>query len=262
MEIGLDGKTAYAYSAQRPFRGALPSVLFIHGAGSDHSVWNLQSRYFAYHDWNALAVDLPGHGRSQGPALSRVEDMAAWIIALLDELKIDRAALVGHSMGSLIALECASAFADRVEKIALIATACPMPVSKPLLDSSAANDHAAFNMINIWGHSAAAQIGGNTIPGIWMAGANLRLLERSLSGVLHSDLRACNSYARGLSAAQQVKCPTLLMLGERDLMTPPKAASQFAAHINGARTMVLEGAGHALMAEQPARVLDGLIDFL
>jgi pimeloyl-ACP methyl ester carboxylesterase len=260
--LSVDGREAYAYTARREFNAALTSVVFIHGAANDHSVWNLQSRYFAYHARNTLAVDLPGHGRSVGPALTSVERLALWIVALLDTLKIERAALVGHSMGSLIALECAARHGARVKKIALVGTSVPMPVSKTLLDASAANDHAAFDMINLWGHGPAAQIGGNTVPGAWMMGSYLRLLERAAPGVLHTDFAACNGYVSGLDAAQRVTCPALLVLGQRDQMTPAKAARELGANIKGARTVVLEGSGHALMSEAPDRVLDALIQFL
>jgi pimeloyl-ACP methyl ester carboxylesterase len=117
-------------------------------------------------------------------------------------------------------------------------------------------------MINAFSHSNAAQIGGNRAPGIWMMGSAMRLMERSGSGVLHADFSACNAYGNGLEAAAQVKCPALLILGKRDQMAPMKAAQALATKIANVRTMALEGAGHALMSEQPDAVLDALIGFL
>lgn len=262
MNITVDGKSVYAYTARKEVDPAQRSVVFLHGAANDHGAWNLQSRYFAYHGWNSLAVDLPAHGRSEGPALRRIEDFSAWTMKLLDALAIEKATLVGHSMGSLIALDGAANYLERVEKLVMIGTVVPMPVSKVLLDTSKANDHAALDMINIWGHGAAAQLGSNTLPGVWMMGNNLRLIERAGPGVLHADFQACNNYTVGLENAERVRCPSLLLLGERDQMTPAKPARELATRLKGSKTVILKGVGHSLMGEDPNGVLDALIDFL
>ena len=262
MFLKVDNKKVYAYTANHPFDAAKPTVAFIHGAASDHSMWALQSRYFAYHGWNALALDLPGHGKSEGKALDRIGDIADWVARVLDATGASTASLVGHSMGSLVALETAARHPARIAKLALIGTAAPMPVSEPLLNASKANDHVAYEMINVFSHSNAAQIGGNTMPGIWMMGSAMRLMERSGSGVLHADFSACNAYDSGLESAVKIKCPALLILGKRDQMAPMKSAQALAAKIPNVRTVTLEGAGHALMSEQPDAVLDALIGFL
>ncbi len=258
MYLTVADKKVFAYTANRTFDAGKPTVVFVHGAANDHSVWALQSRYFAYHGWNALAVDLPGHGKSAGKALDSIAGLADWVMTLLDAAGAQSAALVGHSMGSLVALEAAARFPARVSKIALAGTAVPMPVSPVLLGASQASDHLAYEMINAFAHSAPAQIGGNRVPGAWMMGSSMRLMERSEDGVLFADFTACNRYTTGLEAAAKVRCPTLLILGKRDLMTPMKAASELGGKIPGARTVVLEGAGHALMAERPDEVLDAL----
>ncbi len=253
---------SYAYTGTRALASTQRTVVFIHGAANDHSVWALQSRYFAYHGCNVLALDLPGHGKSRGLALTSIASHAEWVIGLLDAAEISKAVLVGHSMGSLIALETAAHFAERVEKIVLIGIAVPMPVTAALLDTSKANDHAAYEMINVFAHSAPAQIGGNRVPGGWLLGASMRLMERSGPGVLHADFSACNDYQSGLDHAQNVSCPALLILGSRDLMTPARAAKSIGEKLRGSLTVVLDGAGHSLMSEQPDAVLDALIDFV
>jgi len=260
--LTVNGQKAYAYTAGHAFDSSLPTVLFIHGAANDHSVWALQSRYFAYHGWNALAVDLPGHGRSEGKPLSSVGELATWIRKLMDAAGVTRTALVGHSMGSLVALETAIHDPDRVSRVAMIGTAIPMPVTDALLSTSQANDHVAYEMINVYSHSSRAQIGGNRVPGAWIMGSGMRLMERTRPGVLHTDFTACNSYENGLDAATKAKCPFLLVLGQRDLMTPPRLASKAAANFVDAKTIVLDGTGHSLMSEQPDAVLDSLIEFL
>jgi pimeloyl-ACP methyl ester carboxylesterase len=262
MLFTVQSDRVYAYTASHAVNKAKPTVVFIHGAGSDHSAWSLQSRYFAYHGRNALAVDLPGHGRSTGKPKTTIPQLADWLVALLDTAGVANAALVGHSMGSLISLNTAARYPDRVTKVALVGTVVPMPVSDGLLDTSKNREHDAFDMVNLWSHAPASQFGGNTLPGGWMMGSQLRLLERTAPGTLHNDFAACNSYATGLDDAALVKCPTLLLLGARDQMTPPRRAKDLAAKIAGSRTVILPGSGHSMMSEEPDRVLDELIAFL
>ena len=188
MRITVDGHDVYAYTGSRPLDRALPTVVFVHGAANDHSVWALQSRYFAHHGCNVLALDLPGHGRSGGAPLASVEAIADWLPRVLDAAGAERAALVGHSLGSLAALACAARSPDRVTKLVLVGPAVPMPVSDVLLAAAKADDHVAFELINGWSHSAGKQLGGNRVPGMWMTGATMRLMERTRPGVLHVDL--------------------------------------------------------------------------
>ncbi len=262
MDLVVDGRKAYAYTAGRALDAKLPGVVFVHGAANDHSAFLLQSRYFAYHGCNALALDFPGHGRSDGPPLATIGAMADWVATVIGAAGLEQAALVGHSMGSLVVLECAARHPGRVRALALIGTSAPMPVGEALLSAAREDSHDALDMLNVWGHSGAAQIGGNTVPGMWMTGAYLRLLERARPQVLHIDLKACADHTDGAASAAKVKCPTLFVLGSRDMMTPPRNAKDLRAAIAGNRTVVLEGAGHALMAERPDAVLDALIGFV
>ncbi len=270
MKIELNGHSAFAYTGGKPFDASLPTVVFIHGAQNDHSVWGLQSRWFAHHGFGVLAVDLPGHGRSDGAPLPSIEDLADWIELLLERVgagdTADCAAksvsLVGHSMGSLTALECAARHPARIARIALVGTAVPMPVSDALLDAAKNNEPKAIAMINTWSHSPRGTIGGNTVPGMWMFGAAKRLAERQRPGVLHNDLAACNAYMHGIEAATMLACPALVVSGSRDMMTHPKAAAKLASNIREVRSVTLAGAGHALMAEQPDAVLDTLRAFI
>jgi pimeloyl-ACP methyl ester carboxylesterase len=262
MELIVDHAKVYAYTGGKPFDPKLPTVAFIHGAENDHSVWGLQSRWFAHHGFSVLAVDLPGHGRSAGPLLPTVEAQADWLVALLDAAGVQAAALVGHSMGSLICLDTAARYPERVERIALVGTAVPMPVSEALLGAAREARPKAEGMVNVWSHGPRGTLGGNTVPGIWMMGASLRLMERAAPGVLFNDLNACNEYKRGMEAAAAVRCPALLLVGSRDLMTSPRGAPKLAAAMKDARIATIEGSGHALMAEYPDAVLDALRDFI
>lgn len=262
MIVGAGGRSVYAYTGTRAFDAARPTVMFVHGAANDHGVFALQSRYFAHHGFNALAVDLPGHGRSAGPALTSVEALADWLIAVLDAAGVARVALVGHSLGSLAVLEATARAPARVSHLALLGPAVPMPVSDMLLAAARADDHVAFELINGWSFSAAKQLGGSRQPGIWMAGNAMRLMERTRPGVLHTDLAACHGYAGGLAAARRVQCPALLVVGARDIMAPPANAKSLADALADARTVMLPDGGHSMMAEQPDAVLDALRAFL
>ena len=208
-----------------------------------------------------LAFDLPGHGRSDGPPLASIADMAAWVKKALDQLKIGKAMLVGHSMGSLIALEFAARYPEAAERVALIAVAYPMKVSDAFLDAARRNDHAAYDMETIWGHAAQVPFSGNPNPGMWMYGDMLARLERLAPGVLHTDLAACNAYSSGLESAGKVRCPVQFILGGRDVMTPSRAAQDLAKALANARSVTVAPSGHTLMAESPDATLDALIAF-
>ena len=262
MQFEVNGKQTYAYTGGKAFDAKLPTVVFVHGAQCDHSVWILQSRYLAHHGYGVLALDLPGHGRSAGPALESVEALAEWLIAVQDAAGVSEAAIVGHSMGSLIALECAARHPGRVAKIALLATAYPMKVSAELLQATKDDEPRAQDMVNIWSHSAYAHYPNNPGPGFWIIGENLRLMQRQKPGVMHVDFTACNAYAGGAEAAAKVRCPALFLLARRDSMTPVRAAQDFAKSIKGAQLVVIDGSGHNMMGEKPDEVLDTLVAFL
>ena len=260
MRLLVKGIDTYVATGGRDHDAALPAVIFLHGAGLDHTVWALLTRWFAHRGFAALAPDLPGHGRSGGDALTTISAMTDWTAALIEAAGVRKAAIIGHSMGSLIALELAARHPDQVSALGLIGTAAAMPVARDLLDAAAANDHAAIDMVTIWGYGAKAGLGGSLAPGLWMLGGAIRLLEGGRPGVLFRDLAACNDYRDGLASAAKVKVPATLVLGERDLMTPAKAGRALAAALPNARVVVLPGAGHMLMSERPDEVLDAIRD--
>lgn len=257
MRLAVHGDTAFVYTGGRAHRPGQPAVVFVHGAAMDHSVWVLPARYFARHGYNVLAVDLPGHGRSGGQPPSSVEDMANWVVAVLDAAGVASASLVGHSLGSLVTFDLARRHRQRVDALALVGSALPMAVSDVLLDAARDNRREAIDMLTYWGYSRAAWRGGSQSPGMWMTAGTQRLLERAAPGVLHTDLAACNAYLP--AAIEAVDVPCALILGDRDVMTPPRASAALASHLPGSRTVVLGGAGHTLMAERPEALLDALI---
>ena len=224
----------------------------------DHTVWALQSRWLAFRGWNVLALDLPGHGRSDGAPLASIAELSAWAAAAVEAAGAKSALFIGHSMGSLVGLETAANRASCVNSLILIGTAAGMPVHADLLNAAAANDHAAIDMVNLWGYGYSAGIGGSRAPGVWMVGSGERVLERAKPGVLHTDLAACNAYKDGLAAAARVAVPTLLICGEKDMMTPSKNGRALAKAIAGSTYVEVAGAGHMLMAERPYDVSDAM----
>jgi pimeloyl-ACP methyl ester carboxylesterase len=262
VNFAVDGKQAFAYTAAHELDPAKPTVVFLHGAGLDHSWFGLQSRYFGYHGRNVLALDFPGRARSAGPALASVEAMADWVSAVLKTLGIAKASIVGHSMGSLVALEFAARYPAQAERVAFIAVAYPMKVSGDFLEAAKRDHCDAFDMHTIWGHAAQVPLGANPNPGMWMYGDTLARLRRLAPGVLYNDLKACNDYGAGAESAGKVKCPALFILGRRDVMTPPRATRSLQDRISGAKTVEIAPSGHSLMAEAPDATLDALIAFI
>jgi pimeloyl-ACP methyl ester carboxylesterase len=259
MYIAIDGKkTFYSTGSGKHAEGAT-GVVFIHGAGMDHTVWVMPARHFARHGFNVVAPDLPGHGRSAGPPLESVDAMADWIVELMAELGMTEAIIVGHSMGSLIGLlNLAARHPDRAFRLALLGTSTPMPVADPLLDAARDNSHAAIDMANTWSHSQFGKLGGNEVPGMWMTGAGERLLERAGKDVFYTDLNACNEFVNAAELAGQVRCPSLVIIGRQDMMTAPVSSRQVADAIPGSRTVELEQCGHSMLSEKPDAVLNAL----
>jgi pimeloyl-ACP methyl ester carboxylesterase len=258
MRITVNGSETYVATGGKNFDPALPAMVFLHGAGMDHSVWALLARSFAHHGYGVLAPDLPGHGRSVGAPLPSIAALADWTAALLDAAGVARARVVGHSMGSLVALETAARHPGKITALGLIATAAPMRVSDDLLSAAKTNDHAAIDMMSIWGEGYRATLGGSLAPGLWMLGGAERLLERARPGVIFADLAACNAYPDALAAAAKVAVPAIVIQGSRDVMTPAKSGKAVANAIPGCRLAMIEGAGHMLMSERPDDVLAAL----
>jgi pimeloyl-ACP methyl ester carboxylesterase len=259
MFLTVDGRRAFAYTGGKAFDPALPCAVFIHGASHDHTVWNLLARWFAHHGWGVLALALPGHLRSDGPLLPDVEALAAWTWRVVDAAGVGRAALVGHSMGSLIALEAAGQQPERASHLVMVGSAYPMAVNDALLAMARDTPDAAMQRVNAWSISTLASKPGFPGPGNWLHGGALALMRRvqaaAPAGVnvfLH-DFEACNRYRGGAEAAARVACPTTMILGQSDVMTPPKAATTLAGALRA--EVVRLPCGHHLMGEAPDAVL-------
>lgn len=229
MYLQVNGASTYCYTGGKPFDAAKPTVVFLHGVINDHSVWILQSRYLAHHGWNVLAVDLPGHCKSEGEAPASVEDAAGFVAALVDAAGVQKAALVGHSWGSLIALESTGRLKERVSHLVLVGTAYPMKVSPALIEASLNEPEKALTMVNVFSRSTLAAPPSALGPGTWVYGSSMALGRHVLRSnpqvnVFHRGFVACDRYAGGEAAIAQISCPVLFVLGGLDQMTNPKAA--------------------------------------
>jgi len=261
---------AYAYTGGKAFDAAKPTLVFIHGVLNDHSVWILQSRYLAHHGFNVMAIDLPGHGRSGGDAPASVEEAAQFIEALLDAAGVQQAALVGHSWGSLIALETAARLKERITHLGLVGTAFPMKVSPALIEASLNEPMKALQMVNVFSRATLAAPPSALGPGTWVYGASMALGRRVLASnpkvnLFHRGFVACDSYTNGLAAIAAITCPVLFLLGESDQMTPPRAAKGLIdqAQTSGKTLQVVQvPMGHHQMSESPEETLHALKSFL
>lgn len=262
MDLVVAGHEVRAATGGRPLDRERPLLVLLHGAGMDHTVWALVMRALAHHGYSILAPDLPGHGKSEGPNPRSVEEYAEWTAELIAATRFPSAHVGGHSMGSAIALQTAADRPELVDSLILMGTAAGMPVHPELQAAADAGDHKAIELIMSWGLGPSAQLGRHPVPGMALRAAGTRLMESVDAPALASDLRTSAGYENALTAAATVKCPTLLILGERDQMTPPQNAAPLAEALSDATTATILDAGHMMMLEKPNSVIDETLRFL
>jgi len=261
MKLTVQDRAVHVYTGGKPFDPALPCVVFVHGALHDHSCWTLLARWCAHHGFGVLAVDLPAHGGSEGPPQPDVEALANWLLKLLDAAGVSQAALVGHSMGSLIALEATARAPQRVSRLVLMGTAYPMQVSEALLATAQADPWRAIDMVTAWSYATIAGKPSFPGPGMWLHGSNRALMRRMQAGchdlnLFHHEFSICDRYRGGEAAMDKVACPVSCILGRADQMTPPERASDLAAALEA--TVHAVPAGHNMMSEAPDATLAAL----
>ena len=250
----------FATTGGKEFNPELPAIIFLHCAGADHSIWYLQTRYFAYHGYSILAIDFPGHGRSEGDFIISIEEMADWIPELIKAAGLEKASLVGHSMGALVALECAARFSEIVSSLCLIGSAAKMPVHPLLLEASLKGDLLAFDLVTSWEHGPIGHIGNHPVPGMYLLGGAQSLLNSAPNGALGFDLAACNNYQNGMNAASKIRCPVLCISGSQDKMSSSLEGMKLAKAIPNAKFHIIEDCGHMIMLEKADECLGMLKD--
>jgi pimeloyl-ACP methyl ester carboxylesterase len=239
----------FAHEAETATR---PSVILIHGAGGSHLNWPPQIRRLDGQP--ILAVDLPGHGKSDGVGRQAITEYAADIIGFMDALKLRSAVMVGHSMGSAIALTLAIEYPKRVLGLGLLGGGARLRVAPDLLQSAA--NPAAFASAVQW--ITESSYGPQADPRLKALGR--KLMAETRPPVLYGDFLACEGFGV-LEDLPRIKTPTLILVGEQDRMTPPRLSQTLHGQIPRSRLLSIPEAGHMLMLEQPETVSSALSNF-
>ena len=257
--IVLSGRRV-AVHVEEPSSPAGSDVVLVHGAGFDHTIWRYQTRFLAGRGHRVLAPDLPGHGGSDGPPLESIEEMADWLGGVMESFGCGPAILIGHSMGSYVALHRATSDPESVSALVLVGTTDRMRVHPELLAASAERDQHAIDLMVGWMHTGTHRYGGHRSAGSWSAGSSRRTIERNLAP-LAADLAACERYdPTGRAAA--VDDRTLIVSGSDDRMTTASGAVRLDALIGDSEHVVLEGAGHIAVFERSEEVNAAIVAFL
>jgi pimeloyl-ACP methyl ester carboxylesterase len=266
MYFQVNGKRAFATTGGKAFDNSKPVVIFLHGSGLDHSFWGLHTRFFAFRNYAVLAPDLPGHTFSTGPPLTGIEEMADWLQDAVTALDIDNISVVAHSQGCLVALEFASRYPDKFRSVSFIASGLATPVNPALIDSAQNRPEAAIAMMMSWGFGAAGHFHQGPIPGNSMMAGGTKVMRGNVPAELSSDLKACNAYQNGETAAAGISCPRQVILGGQDRMAPRKAGMALVKALadgHGAPQLeIIEKSGHMVPLEAPNKCRQLLKDFI
>ncbi len=256
MIIEINKKKIYYTDVGYSFEKSKPTIILLHGSGQSHIVWSLTDQFLADQGFNVFALDLPGHGNSDGPSLQSIEEMSKWLNVFIDHMGIERPILTGHSQGCLIALEFAKCNPKRVEKIIFIAGSYSIPVNKSLIDLSLAGDMEALNLMMKWGYGSSKQfIGGNPLQKILNS-------SREVREILAVDLIACNNYKNGVDAVKSISCPTFFIFGEIDKMIRLDSGKKFAEMIKNSQTHIIKDCGHMIILENAFEMREKIVKFL
>ena len=262
MKFKVNNKEVFASTGGQPFDKNKPLLIFVHGSGLSHITWVLQTRYFAFHGYSVLAIDLPGHGTSEGPPLKSIEDMADWISDVIDSVGYDETSLVGHSQGCLVLLECASRYPNKIKSLSLMGGAGAIPMNPELLDLAEKGNPKAVELMMDWAHGPGGHFGGHPVPGLHHMNLGGTIVKNGSVKVLGVDFRACDNYKNGFEAAKKVKCPTINILGNRDKMCPLKEGKRLAESIDNSEVVIIENCGHMILLEEADQALAALKGFV
>ncbi|PCI05433.1 MAG: alpha/beta hydrolase [Hyphomicrobiales bacterium] len=254
MQFEVNGSKVFASIGGHEHVQGQPWVLFLHGAGNCHLTWTQQVRAFAYNGYNVLAPDMPGHDLSEGEPIQGIEAQAKWLVGVMDVLGIDKAHLVGHSQGGIIALEASVLAPSRITSITFVATAAAIPANPALIKMAEENPEKAFNLMVSWGSGTSAHAHANSVPGVSLIDAGLRVMGLNAPNALATDLSSCADYENGVAAAKNLTCPSLCIFAKEDKMTPVRAGRVLAENLPKNELHILEGAGHTLPLEKPQEV--------
>ena len=257
---GCPGRLHYKFhAASQP--GSGPPLVLVHGAGGSLMHWPGELRRLS--DWAVVALDLPGHGHSggadvlAGPLDSRAgQDISVYaqiVARFAEKLSLPRFVLAGHSMGGAVALEVALHHEEMLAGLVLVATGAKLPVAPELLCAIQADYEGAAMIMAAWSQGAR--------PDPDVMRTYLQRLRELDPGVLYRDYSACNTWDRTADLGA-IKAPTLVICGDADRMTPLQYSLDLQRNIKNAQLVIVSGAGHMVMLEQPALVASAVQQFL
>jgi pimeloyl-ACP methyl ester carboxylesterase len=235
----------------RPSEESQEALLFIHGAGGTHRHWGEQIAGLG--SVNRYAVDLPGHGRSDGEGRASIGGYAEVILRLIDALDLDKVSLVGHSMGGAISQYLALGHPARVDRLVLVGSGARLRVLPSLLEAMLADFPSTVEMMLSWAYSAES-------PPELLDLARQEWAENDPQ-VVHDDFAACDVFDV-MGRLGEIRCPTLVLCGEDDKLTPLKYGHYLRDNIPGATLTIIPRAGHMVMMEQPDQVNRAIEGFL
>ena len=263
MKFKVNDKEVFASTGGQPFDKNKPLIVFVHGSGLSHITWVLQTRYFAFHGYSVLAIDLPGHGYSEGPSLKSIEEQAQWVSGVIDAVEISEASLVGHSQGCLITMECAAQYPNKIKSLSLMGGAGAIPMNPELLSLAEKGEAKAVDLMMDWAHGPSGHFGGHAVPGLHHINVGGTIVHNSsVKDALGVDFRACDNYKIGFESAKKVKCPTINILGDQDRMCPVKEGKKLAESINGSQVEIIPDCGHMILLEKADEALAILKKFI
>lgn len=262
MYFQLNDKRVFAATGGKEFDNNKPVVMFLHGSGMDHTFFSLLTRFFAFRNYSVLALDLPGHTLSQGPALTSIEAMGDWLNDVVTTLGIENISVVGHSQGCLNALEFASRYAEKIKSVSFIASGMATPVNPALIESAENNPQAAIAMMMSWGFGGPGHLHQGQTPGNSMLTCGRYVMTGNTPHELATDLKACNAYENGAAAAAAIHCPVQVILGGKDKMAPRKAGLGLVQALSDPQLNVIEQSGHMVPVEAPNQCRQLLRDFI
>ena len=256
MIFEVENKKVFTSDAGRSFDKNKHTLILLHGSGQSHVVWSLTDQYLSEKGYNVFALDLPGHGNSEGQSLNSIEETANWLEKVVIKIGIQDLTMLGHSQGCLVALEYAHKFSKRIKSLIFVAGSYKIPVNKSLIDLAHSGDMESLNLMMKWGYGYSKQfIGGNPLQKILNS-------TREVREVLAIDLIACNNYKNGINAIKKIKCPTLFIFGELDKMIKLDEGKKFFQLIPNSKIHIIKDCGHMIVLENAFEMREKVAEFL
>jgi len=262
VKLSIAGNEIHVATGGAAHRPGGPWIVFLHGSGYSHLSWVLQTRALAYDGWNVIAPDFPGHGLSSGEPLKSIEEMAQFVLAVLDAAGAGKAVIAGHSMGGLAALEISRIAADRVAALVLIGAPAAIPVNSQLIEMATNEPQKAYAAMNSWGYGPGAHMAQNTWPGANHTAFGMAMMRHANPHALADGLRDCAAYDKGAEAAKAFNGKALCIVGQFDRMTPSRNGLALADMLKGSQRLFVKASGHSIQTEAPREVNEALRAFL